>query len=65
MGWTCSSVGETRNAYRISIGKPLGKWLLVRLGRKWQVNIEMAVKVGGGWNWFMMMPNFDFWYEQC
>jgi hypothetical protein len=30
----------TRNAYNISVGKPLGKWPLDRLRRKWNKDVS-------------------------
>jgi hypothetical protein len=41
MGRVCSTYGEERNAYRILVGKPEGKRLLGRPGRRWKDNIKM------------------------
>jgi hypothetical protein len=41
MGRACSTNGETRNAYRILVGKPEGKIPLVRPRRVWVDNIKM------------------------
>jgi hypothetical protein len=35
MGGACSTDGEKRNAYRLLVGKPEGKRLLGRPGRRW------------------------------
>jgi hypothetical protein len=37
-------MGETRNAYRILVGKPEGKRLLGRPRRRWVDNIKMDLK---------------------
>jgi hypothetical protein len=37
-------MGETRNAYRILVGKPEGKRLLGRPRRKWVDNIKMDLR---------------------
>jgi hypothetical protein len=37
-------MGETRNAYRILVGKPEGKRPLGRPRRRWVVNIKMDLK---------------------
>jgi hypothetical protein len=37
-------MGETRNAYRILVGKPEGKRLLGRPRRRWVDNIEMDLR---------------------
>jgi hypothetical protein len=49
-------MGESRNAYRTSVGKPEGKRTLGRPRRKWVGNIKMDfMKIGWGgmdWIWF-------------
>jgi hypothetical protein len=35
MGWACSTNGEKRNAYRLLVGKPVGKRPLGRPRREW------------------------------
>jgi hypothetical protein len=37
-------MGEMRNAYRISVGKPEGNRLLWRSRRRWKGNIKMKLK---------------------
>jgi hypothetical protein len=37
-------MGETRNAYRILVGKPEGKRPLGRPGRRWVDNIKMDLR---------------------
>jgi hypothetical protein len=49
-------MGETRNAYRILVGKPEGKRPLERPRRRWVDNIkidlgEVGWMVGTGLNW--------------
>jgi hypothetical protein len=39
MGSACSMNGETRNAYRVLVGKPEGKRSLGRPKNKWVDNI--------------------------
>jgi hypothetical protein len=41
MGKACSTNGETRNAYRILVGKPEGKKPLGRPRCRWVDNIKM------------------------
>jgi hypothetical protein len=36
---------ETKNAYRILVGKSVGKLLLERLRSKWNDNAEMEFKI--------------------
>jgi hypothetical protein len=42
-------MGETRNAYRILVGKPEGERPLGRPGRRWVDNIKMDLR-GIGWD---------------
>jgi hypothetical protein len=43
-------MGETRNAYRILVGKPEGKRPLGRPRRRWVDNIKMDLReIGLGW----------------
>jgi hypothetical protein len=50
-------MGETRNAYRILVGKPQGKRPLGKPRRRWVDNIKMDLREIGlnewtGSNWF-------------
>jgi hypothetical protein len=53
MGGPCSTKGKKRNAYRLFVGKPLGKRPLGRPRHRWVDNIRMdlgEVKWGDvGW----------------
>jgi hypothetical protein len=40
-------MGETRNAYRILVGKPEGKRLLARPRRRWVDNIKINFRMIG------------------
>jgi hypothetical protein len=44
MGRACSTNGEKRNAYRILVGKPVGKRPLGRTRRRWMDNIKMDLR---------------------
>jgi hypothetical protein len=44
MGRACSTNGETRNAYRILVGKPEGRRSLGRPRRRWVDNIKMDLR---------------------
>jgi hypothetical protein len=49
MGGSCSTKGEKRNDYRLSVGKPEGKRPLGRTRRRWVDNIRMDLgEVGWG-----------------
>jgi hypothetical protein len=49
MGGPCSTNGEKRNAYRLLVGKPVGKRPLGRPRRRWVDNIKMDLgEVGWG-----------------
>jgi hypothetical protein len=39
-------LGETRNAFRILVGRPEGKTPLGRPRRRWVDNIKMGLKIG-------------------
>jgi hypothetical protein len=44
-----ASMGEVRGAYNILVGRPEGRRLLGRLGRRWEDNIKMDQrKIGFG-----------------
>jgi hypothetical protein len=63
MGGACSTNGETRNAYRLSVGKPEGRWPLGRPRRRWLANIRMdLVEVGwGDVDWIGLAQDRDRW----
>jgi hypothetical protein len=44
MGRACSTNGETRNAYRILVGKPEGKRPLGRPRRRWVDYIKINLR---------------------
>jgi hypothetical protein len=49
MGGPCSTNGEKRTAYRLLVGKPVGKRALGRPRRRWVDNISMDLgEVGWG-----------------
>jgi hypothetical protein len=56
-------MGETRNAYRILVGKPEGKRLLGRPRRKWVDNIKMDLGEIGwdGRDWIELAQDRDQW----
>ena len=50
MGSACGAYGEERGAYRVLVGKPVGKRSLGRPGRRWVDNIRMdLLEVGCGY----------------
>jgi hypothetical protein len=56
-------MGETRNAYRILMGKPEGKRPLGRPRRRWMDNIKMDIGVIG-WDvrdWIELAQDRDQW----
>jgi hypothetical protein len=56
-------MGETRNAYRILLGKPEGKRPLGRPRRRWVDNIKINVRERG-WNvvdWINLAQERDRW----
>jgi hypothetical protein len=63
MGWAghVARMGETRNAYRILVGKPEGKRRLGRPRRKWVDNIKMDLReIGwGGVDWIELAQDMD------
>ncbi|KAJ4443541.1 hypothetical protein ANN_05214 [Periplaneta americana] len=44
MGRTCSTYGESRNAYRVLVGRPEGKRPLGKPRRRWEDNIKMDLR---------------------
>jgi hypothetical protein len=56
-------MGENRNAYRISVGKPEGKRSLGRPRRRWVKNVKMDLREAGwdGMNWIDLAQDMDQW----
>jgi hypothetical protein len=56
-------MGETTNAYRISVGKPEGKRPLGRPRRRWMNNIKMNLREIGwdGMDWIDLAQHKDQW----
>jgi hypothetical protein len=56
-------MGETRNAYRILVGKPEGKRPLGRPRRRWVDNIKMDLEETGwdGREWIKLALDRDQW----
>jgi hypothetical protein len=56
-------IGETRNAYRILVGKPGAKRPLGRPRRTWVDNINMALRDVGwdGMDWIDLAQDRDQW----
>jgi hypothetical protein len=56
-------MGETRNAYRILVGKPIGKKPLGRLRRRWVNYIKMHLRHIGwdGRDWIELTQDRDQW----
>jgi hypothetical protein len=66
VGWECTRMGKTINAYIILVGKSLGKFSLERLGKRWEGNIKMdLVEIicnnGDGWKWLRNMSIYRLW----
>jgi hypothetical protein len=53
-------MGETRNAYRILVGKPEGKRPLGRPRRRWVDNIKMDLRETR-WDWIDLAQDRDQW----
>ena len=56
-------MGESRGVYKVLVGKPEGKRLLGRLGRRWQNNIKVDhQRVGcGSMDWIDLAQDRDRW----
>jgi hypothetical protein len=63
MGGACSTNGEKRSVYRLSVGKPEGRRPLRRPRRRWVDNIRMDL-VEVGWadvDWICLAQDRDRW----
>jgi hypothetical protein len=56
-------MGETRNAYRIFVGKPEGKRPLGRLRRRWVDNVKIDLREieWDGIDWIDLARDMDQW----
>jgi len=64
MRWVVNvaSIGERRDVYRVSVGKPEGKGPLGRPRRRWEDNIKMNFQeVGRGVVWIELAEDRDRW----
>jgi hypothetical protein len=63
MGRACSTNGEKRNAYRLSVGKSEGKRPLARPRRRWVDIIQIDLKETGwdGMDWIDLVQDRDQW----
>jgi hypothetical protein len=63
MGRACSTNGETRNAYRILVGKPEGKSPLGRPRHRWVGNIKIDLRDTGsdGMDWIELAQDRGPW----
>jgi hypothetical protein len=63
MGRACSTDGETRNAYRMLVGKPEGKRPLGRPRRRWVDDIKIDLREIGwdGMDWIDLAQDRDQW----
>jgi hypothetical protein len=63
MGRACSTNGEPRNAFRLLVGKPEGKRLVGRPGRRWVDNIQMDLREieWDGRDWTELAQDRDQW----
>jgi len=48
-------VGDSKDSYRILVGKPEGRRSLRRSRRRWKYNIEMDLVIGWGINWIDLL----------
>ncbi|KAJ4432459.1 hypothetical protein ANN_21078 [Periplaneta americana] len=58
-------MGESRNAYRVLVGRPEGKKPLGRLRRSWEDNIKMDLREVGydGRDWINLAQDRDQWRQ--
>ena len=63
MGGACSTYGERRAVYRVSVGKPEGKRPLEKPRRRWEDNIKMDLQkvVCWGMDWNELAQERDRW----
>ena len=63
MGRACGAYGGGEGAYRVLVGKPMGKKPLGRPGRRWVDNIRMDLQeVGCGYmDWIGLVQDRDRW----
>jgi hypothetical protein len=63
VGWACSTYGERRGVYKVSVGKPVRNKPLGRPRRRWEDNIKMDLQEVGceGMNWIDVAQNRDRW----
>jgi len=63
VGWACSTYGERRGVYRVSVGKPVRKKPLGRPRHRWGHNIKMDIQEVGceGINWIDVAQNWERW----
>jgi hypothetical protein len=64
-GWgerTCSTPGNARSVYNISVGKPQGKRPLGRLRRTWENNTEITEVEREGLKWIEMAQDRIQWW---
>jgi hypothetical protein len=63
MGRACSTNGEERDAYRISVGKPGGKRPLGRRRRRWvdNIKIDLRERDWDGVDWIDLAQDRDQW----
>jgi hypothetical protein len=63
MGWECSSDGEGRGVYRVSVGILEGKRPLGRTRCRWEDNIKIGLQeVGwGAMDWIGLAQDRDGW----
>ena len=55
-------MGEGRGVHRVLVGKPEGKRILGRPGRRWEDNIKMELReVGEGGDWMELSQDRDRW----
>ncbi|KAJ4450075.1 hypothetical protein ANN_01482 [Periplaneta americana] len=61
--WHVALMGESRNAYRVLVGRPEGKRPLGRPRRRWEDNIKMDLREVGyaGRDWINLAQDRDQW----